>query len=171
MTPRALRACLATSAFLWIEGSACRRAPPAPRSSDTAGVVADGGDRAPGGAPALPSCCAGAGAVARLDGRRVIVEGVYHPVALAKRGRPGGDAADDGSATVAIETSSGASVMLGVYYTPRGRRPVDERQRFKGKRVRVTGVLHALTPSQVEDEVVLQTMIGPYLEAESIEER
>ena len=55
-------------------------------------------------------------------------------------------------------------------HSARGKRPAEEIARFSGKEVRVTGTLHERTPSQSEDGVVMQTMIGPYIgEIERIE--
>jgi hypothetical protein len=75
------------------------------------------------------------------------------------------------AAAVSIEMATGASVMLEVYYENKGRRSADEIARFSGKRVRVTGTLHARTPSQNVEGQVMQTMIGPYVgELEALDE-
>jgi hypothetical protein len=117
------------------------------------------------------SCCVGNQEVQRLDGVRVLVVGLYTPVHLSKRieradgGHPGPPIAS----TAALETSYGLTFMLEIYYGPKGIRPLDEIERFAGKRVEIIAVLHARTPSQQGDDGEAQTMVGPYLgEIESI---
>jgi hypothetical protein len=105
-------------------------------------------------------CCATPDDVARLDGRRVTVTGIYRPRAVTMRpAAPGGPR----PRTVAIETEGG-DLMLGVYHAEEGRRPTEEIDRLEGRRVRVVGVVHARTPTQLSpDGVPMATMIGPYI--------
>lgn len=123
-------------------------------------------------AEALPLCCESFEQIKQLDGTRVLLEGVYKPVILSKR--PGRDRMPEPPpgmpAIVSIDPPSQFSVMLGIYYSPSGPRPAEEVDRLRGAKVRVTGTLHAFTPSQTDPSgAVMQTMIGPYIEAESIE--
>jgi hypothetical protein len=120
------------------------------------------------------ACCRDHAEVERLSGERVTITGIYHPVVLQKRPGPLPDHDREGrsATTVSIDTVGGPSIMLEIYYSDRGERPAAERERFSGRRVRVTGTLHARTPPQTDENGgVLQTMIGPYLgEIERIEE-
>ena len=116
-------------------------------------------------------CCRDFEQVRALDGARVEVSGVYRPVVLRKRLGPLQSAPAGSASAVSIELQGGISVMLEVYYGPRGTRSVEEIERYSGRRVRVIGRLHAFTPTQVAaDGTEMQTMIGPYLgELELIE--
>ncbi len=129
---------------------------------------------APSSAAAVPpphSCCVGNQEVQRLDGVRVRVVGLYAPVHLSKRieRADGGHPGPPMASTAALETSYGLTFMLEIYYGPKGIRPLDEIERFAGRRVEIVAVLHARTPSQEGDDGQAQTMVGPYLgEIESI---
>jgi hypothetical protein len=128
-------------------------------------------DPSPSSVP--PTCCSEREDVARLDGRRVLLEGTYRTVFLTKNPALARALEERGekSRTAAIETACGESVVLEVSYRPEGARPADEIARFEDKRVRVTGVLHRSTPEQTTPEGdTLQTMIGPYIRVEDIRE-
>jgi hypothetical protein len=128
-------------------------------------------DPSPISAPS--TCCSAREDIARLDGRRVLLEGTYRTVFLTKSPALARELEDRGekSRTAAIETACGESVVLEVSYLPEGARPAAEIARFEGKRVRVTGVLHLSTPEQTTpDGHTAQTMIGPYISVEDIRE-
>jgi hypothetical protein len=131
-------------------------------------------------APVGPqTCCADYDDLHRLDGQRVVAEGIYRPVHVMKRVRPPDVSEEEFEAqlnarygepsTVQLTLDSDLGLMLGIYYEAEGSRPDDEIARFKKKRVRVTGTVHLRTPDQTIGEEVMQTMIGPYIELESIE--
>ena len=58
--------------------------------------------------------------------------------------------------------------MLGIYYESSGARTADEVARCHGREVTIVGTVHAQTPTQVFDGVPAQTMIGPYIDVESV---
>lgn len=70
-----------------------------------------------------------------------------------------------GSASVLADS---VGLMLGVYYEPSGVRTVEEIRNFHGKEVVVIGRLHARTPSETHDGEQMQTMIGPYIDVETL---
>jgi len=138
-------------------------APVAPAASVTPPVVRQ---------DPLPLCCDSFEQIKQLDGTRVILEGVYKPVILSKRPArdPMPEPPPGKPALVSIDPPSQYQVMLGVYHSASGPRPAEEVDRLRGKKVRVTGTLHAFTPSQTDPSgAVMQTMIGPYIEPESID--
>jgi len=118
-------------------------------------------------------CCKDYEEIKRLDGKRVTVTGTYRPAFVRKQiGRlPEKDSEGNTASTVSITTAEEQRFMLEIYHSARGKRAPEEIQRFSGMKVRVTGTLHARTPSQSDEGGgVLQTMIGPYIgEIERIE--
>jgi len=107
-----------------------------------------------------------------LDGQRVRAEGLYEKTAVTKR--PGGAGEPDLGRPGCVALRLGEdryALMLGVYYRPEGTRPVEEVQRFHGRRVAVVGTLHAFTPTHyAPGGIPMQTMTNAYLgEVESIE--
>ncbi len=116
-------------------------------------------------ASALPSCCATFEDVRRLSGRAVRLHGVYKKTVVSKRPPPV-DLKTPGRA--AIETE-GPHIMLEIYYEEAGLRSLEEIQRFHGKKVVVTGMIHTATPTQTHEGIPMQTMIGPYITVDSIE--
>ena len=124
-------------------------------------------------------CCTDYDDLRRLDGQPVIAEGVYKPVHVMKRIRPPDVSEDEFEAqlnekygepsTVQLMLDTNLGLMLGIYYESEGSRPDEEIARFKKKRVRITGTVHSRTPDQTIGEEVMQTMIGPYIDVESIE--
>ena len=125
------------------------------------------------------SCCADYDELRRFDGQRVVAEGIYKPVHVMKRPRRPGVSKEEHEAqlnekygepsTVQLIQDSGMGLMLGVYYEAEGSRPDQEIARFAKKRVRISGTVHLATPSQTIGEEVMQTMIGPYIDVETIE--
>lgn len=114
-----------------------------------------------------PACCKDFEEIKAHDGKRIAFEGVYERTAVMKRG--GDEEADKKARTVQI-VGGGTSVMLEIYYRPKGVRDVAEIEKFQGKRVRVVGTLTARTPTQMEGDIPMQTMIGPAIvDIESIE--
>ena len=71
--------------------------------------------------------------------------------------------------TVSIGIDGGPSLMLGIYYEAEGSRSDEEIAKHDGKKVRVTGILHQATPTMMHEGIPMQTMIGPYLEVQSIQ--
>ncbi|MBW2275850.1 MAG: hypothetical protein JRF63_00070 [Deltaproteobacteria bacterium] len=124
-------------------------------------------------------CCVDYDDLRRLDGQRVVAEGIYKPVHVMKRMRPPSMTEEEFEAqqneeygepsTVQLKLDTDIWLMLGVYYESEGARPDDEIARFKKQRVRITGTVHLRTPDQTIGEEIMQTMIGPYIEVESIE--
>jgi hypothetical protein len=124
-------------------------------------------------------CCDDWEDIQAKDGQHVVVVGMYETVHLYKRPKPEGLTDEEYRAqldekfgvptTVSVTPESGYSLMLGVYYRSEGARPAEEREQYDGKRVRVTGILHQQTPTQMHDGMPMQTMIGPYLDVKSIE--
>lgn len=125
------------------------------------------------------TCCANWEELKKLDGRRVVVEGIYHPVHVMKGIPPEGMTEEEFEAqrnaeygepcTVELRLDSKLRLMLGVYHSAEGVRPDEEIARFKGKSVCVTGEIHQFTPSISDDSEVKQTMIGPYIDVKNIE--
>jgi hypothetical protein len=118
----------------------------------------------------LPECCHEYAQIQRLEGQRVLLKGTYESRFLTKRPEKAEQLKAEGkrSSLVSIVTK-GASIMLGVYHHETGPRPAEEIDEFDGKRVRVTGTLHARTPTAYSpDGIPMQTMIGPYIDVESI---
>jgi hypothetical protein len=113
---------------------------------------------------ALPSCCKDADELAALDGKRVEIRGTYQKVNISRRPPPL-DLTVPGSASVLADS---VGLMLGVYYEPSGVRTVEEIRNFHGKEVVVIGRLHARTPSETHDGEQMQTMIGPYIDVETL---
>ena len=131
-------------------------------------------------APAGPQkCCADYDDLRRLDGQQVVAEGIYKPVHVMKRPRRPGVSEEEHEAqlnekygapsTVQLRIDDGPGLMLGIYYEVEGSRPDEEIAKYAKKRVRITGTVHLATPSQTIGEEVMQTMIGPYLDVETIE--
>ncbi len=123
-------------------------------------------------APPLPKmkshlpCCATAGDLDRLDGQRVMVDGIYRGTFVGKR--PGDEerrrASGERPVLAGIETPA-AFIMLGVYHEADARRPAEEIERLDGRHVVVYGTLRARTPVQRTAEgIEMATMTGPYLE-------
>jgi hypothetical protein len=123
-------------------------------------------------APRLPKmrspqpCCASADDVRRLDGQRVMVDGMYRATLIGQR--PGDEerrrARGERPSAAGVETEGGL-IMLGVYHRPDGVRPPDELERLSGRHVIVYGRLRASTPvRRAADGTEMATMTGPYLE-------
>jgi hypothetical protein len=126
--------------------------------------------------PALPApalCCKDYEEIKRLDGKRVTITGVYRPAFVRKQIGPLPETDPEGNpaSTVSLDTAEKQRFMLEIYYSARGKRAPEEIQRFSGMKVRVTGTMHARTPSQSDEGGgELQTMISPYIgEIERIE--
>jgi len=113
---------------------------------------------------ALPTCCKDQDELAALDGQRVEVRGVYQKVNVSRRPPPL-DLTVPGNASI---RSDSVGVMLGIYYEASSVRSVVEIQRLHKKEVLVTGTIHVRTPTQIHDGIPMQTMIGPYIEVESL---
>jgi hypothetical protein len=121
-------------------------------------------------APRLPRmrapvpCCASADDLARLDGKRVLLDGIYRARFVTMR--PGDDerrrAAGERPTTAGIATEAGPVVMLGIYHDRAAARPAEEIERLDGRHVVVMGRLHAHTPPAPGPAA---TMTGPYIDA------
>lgn len=122
----------------------------------------------PGGVAAhvtpLPRCCDTYEELVEHDGERVQIRGVYTKTNVSRRPSP----LDLGEPGTAMVTTGTTGVMLEIYYREEGMRSLEEIQRFHDKAVIVTGTLHRRTPSQTHEGVEMQTMIGPYVEVESL---
>ncbi len=104
-----------------------------------------------------------------LDGELVRAEGVYLKTIVTKR--PGGAGKVDLTrpGTAKLKLSDGYALMIEIYYEAAGTRPLEEVQRFHGKRVAIEGILHEHTPTAMSaDGHQLQTMTNAYLEGVSI---
>jgi hypothetical protein len=97
-----------------------------------------------------------AGDIARHDRSPVIVEGRYEAIARPRKGgAPPG--APHELAVVVLE--DGTRIYLEPLDSEHAVRPRDERHRFDGQAVQVTGVMHAIMPSRG------QSLIAPCLSA------
>ncbi len=112
----------------------------------------------------LPTCCADQEELASLDGQRVQVRGVYNKVNVSRRPPPL-DLTVPGNASV---LTGSVGVMLGVYYEASAVRTVQEIRQLHDSEVIVIGTIHERTPAQLHDGMPMQTMIGPYIEVESL---
>lgn len=99
--------------------------------------------------------------VRALAGQRATWIGTYRRTTVSKRAAPEPDPTSAGTARLELE--GGAVLMLEVYYDAAGWRPAEEVRRCHGRRVAVTGVLYAATPTQTHDGIPMATMIGPYV--------
>jgi hypothetical protein len=88
------------------------------------------------------------------DNRSIRVEGTYRAIAMPRKGPPSPAAARD---YAILALSDGAQVYLEPLDSPAARRPQQERARFDGKPVVVTGTAHRIMPSQG------QSLIAPCL--------
>lgn len=112
----------------------------------------------------LPTCCADQEELSSLDGQRVQVRGVYNKVNVSRRPPPL-DLTVPGNASI---LTGSVGVMLGVYYEASAVRTVQEIQQLHDSEVVVIGTIHERTPAQLHDGMPMQTMIGPYIEVESL---
>lgn len=109
-------------------------------------------------------CCANYEELSSHDGERVQIHGIYTKTNVSRRPPPL-DLSEPGNAMVA---TGAIGVMLEIYYQQEGTRSLEEIQNFHGKAVVVMGTLHQRTPSQTHEGAEMQTMIGPYIEVESL---
>lgn len=115
----------------------------------------------------VPTCCLDYQEIQKLDGKFVRVVGLYEQTVISKSPHKREEALQKltpGPGLVQITTAGGTLVMLGIYYSSEAVRPASEVLLYHGKRVEVTGKLHAHTPGQVTDSgIEMQTMTNPYL--------
>lgn len=90
------------------------------------------------------------------DGRRGIVCGHYRSIPAPRKGPPAPGARKD---RAVIVLADGVEVYVEPIDTPGARRPREERQRFEGKRVCVSGTVHLIMPSRG------QSLIAPCVAA------
>jgi hypothetical protein len=76
---------------------------------------------------------------------------------------------DKKSSIAVVVLKDKTEIQLGVYFRPDGARPLEERETMRGKRVRVRGIAHSHTPTQMSNGIPMATMTGPYVQVKSIE--
>lgn len=104
----------------------------------------------------LPTCVSLSECGAR-DGQRVSVVGVYTPFSpMPNRKRD-----DDSPLPVRIMLEGGEGPLLAPYWHGDAVRPADEVARYTGKKVRVTGTFHKVSPPPPEPNAA--TLGGPCL--------
>ena len=114
------------------------------------------------------SCCIDYEDLKTHSGKRVALTGVYKRTVVSRVPHPD-PTPPYTSGPVILNLAYGGGVMLGIYYEPSGARAVDEINRFHGKEVVVHGLLHLHTPEMMHEGMVMQTMIGPYVDVHRIE--
>jgi hypothetical protein len=150
---------LALMLFSW--GSCSATAPNADRAALPKGLThTEGGSYA--------SCCDDYEDLKAHSGKMVALTGVYKRTVVSRRPYPD-PTPPYTSGPVILSLEYGGGVMLGIYYEPSGGRAADEISRFNGKEVEVHGLLQLHTPEMMHEGMVMQTMIGPYVDVHRIE--
>jgi hypothetical protein len=94
--------------------------------------------------------------IQRLSGSRVLLVGTYQQVDMRMRQKP----PPVYRGHVALKLSDGTLVLLEPGWSKAAIRSPEERERYDGKRVEVTGIIHARSPEPPEPAA---HTIGPVL--------
>jgi hypothetical protein len=103
-----------------------------------------------------PERCETMGDIQSQSGRRVILVGIYHEVDLRMRQKPPPQYAGH----AAIKLSDGTDVLLEPGWSAAAIRSPEERARYGGRRVEVTGTIHPQAPPPAEP---VAYVMGPCL--------
>lgn len=113
-------------------------------------------------------CCKDKADFRSRFGERVALTGIYKRTKVSRIRDQEPPPNTSGPVQLTLDNEAGW-VMLGIYYEASGKRTVDEVKQFQGKRVVVYGRLHRNTPEMTHNGMVMQTMIGPYIDVQRIE--